>query len=192
MCDAPNDDKSIHVPSETLAKIKDFCDAANNKTVDLQSDTQTERLRGREDLNNGREDDETVGLISEIKTESPGEIEDFNNDSTSADDGTETLTESEDLINSNDRTVYLTSETQTDTQVKSEHLNNTTTDKIPVNLRSDVQLKTLVNVQDLKNGEENERTLQLTTEAQVTIVTTGSSSPGKPEGYHRGQYWIPC
>lgn len=192
MCDAPNDDKSIHVPSETLAKIKDFCDAANNKTVDLQSDTQTERLRGREDLNNGREDDETVGLISEIKTESPDEIEDFNNDSTSADDGTETLTESEDLINSNDRTVYLTSETQTDTQVKSEHLNNTTTDKIPVNLTSDVQLKTLVNVQDLKNGEENERTLQLTTEAQVTIVTTGSSSPGKPEGYHRGQYWIPC
>ena len=107
---------------------------------------------------------------------------------------TETLTESKDLNNGkeNDRTVDLTSETQTDTQGKRECLNNTNTDKIPADLTRGAQLNALVDVdvEDLNDGGVNERTL--TSDVPVTIVTTGSRSPGRGEGYHRGQYWIPC
>ena len=193
MRDAYNHDKSIEVPRETLAKMQDLCDAANHKTLNLQRDKQAEKPRGSEALHNGREDEETVGLIREIKLKcSDHENIDYNNESTSADNGTENgteiLTESNELNNSNEnkRIMDLTSEKLTDTQVEKEHLNNTTTDMIHVGLTRDVRLKTLVNVEDLNDGRDNESSL--TSEAPVAA----SCSPSKPEGYHRGQYWIPC
>lgn len=195
MPDAYNHDKSIEVPRETLAKMQDLCDAANHKTLNPQRDKQTEKPRGSEALHNGREDKETVGLIREIKLKC-SENEDYNNESTSeeygtengTENGTEILTKSNDLNNSieNDRTMDLTSEKLNDTQVETEHLNKTTTDMIPADLTRDVGLKTLVNVEDLNDGRDNESTL--TSEASVAAPC----SPGKPEGYHRGQYWIPC
>lgn len=171
--------------------MQDLCDAANHKTLNLQRDRQTEKPKGSEALHNGREDEETVGLIREIRLKCIENI-DYNNESTSAENGTENgteiLTKSNDLNNSNEnnRTMDLTSEKLTDKQIETEHLNNTTADMIPVGLTRDVRLKTLVNVEDLNDGRDNQSTL--TSEAPVAA----SCSPGKPEGYHRGQYWIPC
>lgn len=172
--------------------MQDLCDAADHKTLNLpQRDKQTEKPKGSEALHNGREDEETVGLIREIRLKCIENI-DYNNESTSTENGTENgteiLTENNDLNNSNEnnRTMDLTSEKLTDTLVEKEHLNNTTADMIPVGLTRDVRLKTLVNIEDLNDGRDNESTL--TSEAPVAA----SCSPGKPEGYHRGQYWIPC
>ena len=97
--------------------------------MDLQRDKQTGEPRESED-NNGHEDKETVGLISEIKLKCSKD-EDYSNEDTSADNETKSLTASQDMNNSN----------------------------------------------------ENDKT--------VDIVTTGSCSPGRRRGYHRGQYWIP-
>lgn len=167
--------------------MQDLCDAANHKTLNLQRDRQTEKPKGSEALHNGREDEATVGLIREIRLKCIENI-DYSNESTSAENGTENgteiLTKSNDLNNSNEnnRTMDLTSEKLPDTHVETEHFNNTTTDMIPAGLTRDVRLKTLVNVEDLNDGRDNQSTL--TSEEPVAT--------GKPEGYHRGQYWIPC